>query len=55
VQPAGLPRLELMASAISIVTSNDHVVSVGGVKPRALLAILALHTNEQVSADRLAP
>ena len=54
-QPTGLPRLELMASAISIVTGNDHVVCVGGVKPRALLAILALHANEQVSADRLAP
>jgi len=29
-----------MASAISIVTSNDHVVSVGGVKPRQAIAHL---------------
>src|SRR6185436_19119080 len=32
---------------------DGHAVPVGGAKPRALLAILALHANAPVSADRL--
>ena len=32
---------------------GDRLVGLGGGKPRALLAILLLHRNEVVSADRL--
>src|SRR6476646_2679051 len=32
---------------------NGHSLQVGAGKPRALLAILALHPGEPVSADRL--
>jgi DNA-binding SARP family transcriptional activator len=32
---------------------GDRLVGLGGEKPRALLAILLLHHNEVVSADRL--
>jgi YVTN family beta-propeller protein len=32
---------------------DGHAISLGGAKPRALLAILALHANAPVSADRL--
>ncbi len=32
---------------------DGHAVPLGGAKPRALLAILALHANAPVSADRL--
>src|SRR5450755_5101448 len=32
---------------------GDRLVGLGGEKPRALLAILLLHRNEVVSADRL--
>ena len=35
------------------VRDDDRVVGLGGEKPRALLAILLLHRNEVVSADRL--
>src|SRR3954470_23121619 len=33
---------------------DGHGVALGGVKPRALLALLLLHANEPVSAERLA-
>src|SRR5215208_7843761 len=36
------------------VRAGDRAVALGGAKPRALLAVLALHANEPVSADRLA-
>ncbi|MEA2404407.1 MAG: hypothetical protein QOE08_1054, partial [Thermoleophilaceae bacterium] len=35
------------------VTAADGPVSVGGAKPRGLLAILLLHANEVVSTDML--
>jgi len=35
------------------VRAGDRLVGLGGEKPRALLAILLLHRNEVVSADRL--
>ena len=35
--------------------SNEHgAVALGGVKPRAVLAVLLLNANEPVSAERLA-
>ncbi|HEV7805951.1 MAG TPA: BTAD domain-containing putative transcriptional regulator [Solirubrobacteraceae bacterium] len=36
------------------VRSENGVVALGGVKPRAVLAVLLLHANEPVSAERLA-
>ena len=36
------------------VRADDHAVALGGIKPRALLAVLILHANEPVSAERLA-
>src|SRR5215210_3358395 len=36
------------------VRAGDRAVELGGVKPRALLALLVLHANEPVSAERLA-
>jgi predicted ATPase len=36
------------------VRRDGRVVALGGAKPRALLAVLLLHANEPVSADRLA-
>jgi predicted ATPase/DNA-binding SARP family transcriptional activator len=36
------------------VRADDEAVALGGPKPRALLAILLLHANEPVSAERLA-
>ena len=36
------------------VRANGRVVALGGAKPRALLAVLALHANQSVSAERLA-
>ena len=35
------------------VSDSGRVVGLGGEKPRAVLAILLLHRNEVVSADRL--
>ena len=35
------------------ILDDGHVVSLGGTKPRALLAILALHANTPVAANRL--
>jgi DNA-binding response OmpR family regulator len=35
------------------VLDGDRAVELGGEKPRALLAILLLHRNQVVSADRL--
>ena len=35
------------------VSDGDGEVSLGGRKPRALLAVLLLHANEVVPADRL--
>src|SRR3954463_4409101 len=34
--------------------ADGRAVTLGGVKPRALLAVLLLHANEAVSAERLA-
>ena len=36
------------------VRADGRAVPLGGVKPRALLAMLALHANEPLSAERLA-
>src|SRR4051794_41502360 len=36
------------------VRNASGVVALGGSKPRAVLAVLLLHPNEPVSADRLA-
>ena len=36
------------------VRADGRSVSLGGTKPRALLAVLLLHPNEPVSAERLA-
>ena len=36
------------------VRADGRVVELGGVKPRAVLAVLALHANQPVSAERLA-
>ncbi len=36
------------------VRSDGRALAIGGVKPRALLAVLLLHANEPVSAERLA-
>jgi DNA-binding SARP family transcriptional activator len=36
------------------VRADGGVVAVGGAKPRGLLAVLLLHANEPVSAERLA-
>ena len=33
---------------------DGRVVALGGPKPRAVLAVLLLHANEPVSAERLA-
>jgi DNA-binding SARP family transcriptional activator len=33
---------------------DGGVVALGGLKPRAVLAVLLLHANEPVSAERLA-
>ena len=35
------------------VVEDGHVLDLGGQKQRALLAVLLLHANEVVSADRL--
>ena len=34
---------------------DGRAVALGGVMPRGLLAVLLLHPNEPVSAERLAP
>ena len=36
------------------VRRNGAAIPVGGVKPRAVLAVLLLHANQPVSAERLA-
>jgi hypothetical protein len=36
------------------VNGEHGAVALGGIKPRAVLAVLLLHANEPVSADRLA-
>src|SRR3954453_20490420 len=36
------------------VRADGRAVPLGGVKPRAVLAVLALHANRPVSAERLA-
>src|SRR3954471_19815824 len=36
------------------VRREGRAVAIGGAKPRAVLAVLLLHANEPVSADRLA-
>jgi DNA-binding SARP family transcriptional activator len=36
------------------VRADGRPVAVGGIKPRAVLAVLALHANQPVSAERLA-
>ena len=36
------------------VRADGRAIELGGVKPRAVLAVLALHANRPVSAERLA-
>ena len=36
------------------VRADGHAVALPGAKPRAVLAVLILHANEPVSAERLA-
>ena len=36
------------------VRADGRAVQLGGARPRAVLAVLALHANEPVSAERLA-
>jgi DNA-binding SARP family transcriptional activator len=36
------------------VRDGDRILAIGGPKPRAVLALLLVHTNETVSAERLA-
>ena len=36
------------------VRADGHAVQLGGARPRAVFAVLALHANEPVSAERLA-
>ncbi len=45
--------MEIRLLGLVEATHEGHVVPLGGVKPRALLAILALEANATVSADRL--
>src|SRR3954468_24597599 len=45
--------LEVRLLGLVEVLTDGHVVPLGGAKPRALLAILALHANTPVSSDRL--
>jgi DNA-binding SARP family transcriptional activator len=36
------------------VRADGHTVALGGARPRAVLAVLALHANQPVSAERIA-
>jgi DNA-binding SARP family transcriptional activator/streptogramin lyase len=45
--------MEIRLLGLVEASHNGHDVPLGGAKPRALLAILALHANAPVSADRL--
>ena len=45
--------MEIRLLGLVEASHDGHVVPLGGAKPRALLAILALHANAPVSADRL--
>src|SRR4051794_29847150 len=45
--------MEIRLLGLVEASHDGHVVPLGGVKPRAVLAILALHANAPVSADRL--
>jgi DNA-binding SARP family transcriptional activator len=47
-------RMEFRILGPLEVRSERGVLALGGVKPRAVLAVLLLHANEPVSADRLA-
>src|SRR4051812_43043747 len=38
---------------LRVIDADDHEVAIGGSKPAAVLALLLLHANEVVSADRL--
>ena len=45
--------MEIRLLGLVEASQDGHAVPLGGAKPRALLAILALHANSPVSADRL--
>ena len=45
--------MEIRLLGLVEASQDGHAVPLGGAKPRALLAILALHANTPVSADRL--
>lgn len=45
--------MEIRLLGLVEASHDGHAVPLGGAKPRALLAILALHANAPVSADRL--
>src|SRR6478672_12739952 len=45
--------MEVLLLGLVEASRDGHAVPLGGAKPRALLAMLALHANTPVSADRL--
>ena len=45
--------MEIRLLGLVEASQDGHTVPLGGAKPRALLAILALQANTPVSADRL--
>ncbi|MEA2243123.1 MAG: hypothetical protein QOD24_2679, partial [Solirubrobacteraceae bacterium] len=45
--------MEIRLLGLVEASHDGQALALGGVKPRALLAILALHANTPVSADRL--
>jgi DNA-binding SARP family transcriptional activator len=47
------PRMEFRLLGPLEVAEHDRTVALGGVKQRSLLAVLLLHANQVVSADRL--
>src|SRR4051794_38454028 len=47
-------RMEFRILGPLEVLANDRALSLGGAKPRGILAVLLLHANEAVSAERLA-
>ena len=49
----GRPQMEFRLLGPLEVVEHERVLVLGGVKQRSLLAVLMLHANEVVSADRL--
>src|SRR4051812_33739522 len=45
--------MEIRLLGLVEASQDGHAIPMGGPKPRALLAILALHANATVSVDRL--